>query len=131
MKELYNLELSIDEIKNMIEICPHIKNISEEDIKQKIIYLQEINCSNEQIANIIYVNPLYFDKTNEEIIFLINKLYKLGFETLNILFEENPYILNLETYEIDNYINSKLNNKENLKNIIDDLDSNPLLFNEI
>ena len=50
---------------------------------------------------------------------------------LNILFDSNPYILNLEVFEIENYINSRLDSGEKLEDIIDDLDSNPILFNEM
>ena len=51
--------------------------------------------------------------------------------TLNILFDANPYILNLEPYEIDNYIKNRLEKNETLEDIIDDMDSNPYLFNEL
>ena len=50
---------------------------------------------------------------------------------LNILFDSNAYILNLVVFEIENYINNRLDSGEELEDIIDDLDSNPILFNEI
>ena len=52
-------------------------------------------------------------------------------ETYNILFDANPYILNLEPFEIEKYINERKNNGENMEDIVDDLDSNPYLFNEL
>ena len=70
-------------------------------------------------------------RTNEEIIKLISFLNQIGFDNLNILFDANPYILNLEPFEIKEYINKEVCNKKKLLVIIDELDSNPYLFNEI
>ena len=50
---------------------------------------------------------------------------------LNILLDSNPYILNLEVFEIEKYIYERLNKDEELEDIIDDLESNPQLFNEL
>ena len=74
---------------------------------------------------------MYLDRTNDGVLRLISKLKSYGFSMLNILFDSNPYILNLEVFEIENYINGRLNNEEVLEDIIVDLDSNPILFNEI
>ena len=71
------------------------------------------------------------NRTNLGLIDLINYLKKLGFDNLNILFDSNPYVLNLEPFEIKRYIENRLNNKESIEDIIDELDSNPYLFNEL
>lgn len=131
MEELFNLGISNNTIKNMLELVPNIKEMSNKDIIDKINILKNINCSDYQITNIISSNPMYLDRTNEEILKLLQKLNNLGFNTLNILFDANPYILNLETYEIDNYIKNRLEKNETLEDIIDDMDSNPYLFNEL
>ncbi len=131
MEELYKIGISENTIKNMLELVPSILEISENEVKEKELILEKINCDENQILNIISSNPMYLDRTNEEILKLINKLKLYRFSELNILFDSNPYILNLEVFEIEEYINSRLNNGETLENIIDDLDSNPLLFNEI
>ena len=131
MEELYNLEISESTIKNMLEINPELKEITTIEIKEKEIILEKINCSKSQIQNIISSNSLFLTRTNEDIIKLIKCLSNYGFNNLNILFDSNPYILNLEPYEIDNYINIRKNNGEILEDIIDDLDSNPYLFMEI
>ena len=55
----------------------------------------------------------------------------MGFTSLNVLFDSNPYILNLEQFEIKNYINNRVSKGETIDEIIDDLDSNPYLFQEI
>lgn len=130
MVELYNMGLSDKTIKNMLEINPEIKDMSSKDIIDKKMLLEKINCSESQIINIISSNPSYLNRTNLEIINLIKKLNNLGFDTLDILFDSNPYILNLDSFEIDNYINNRLSNGELLEDIVDDLDSNPYLFLE-
>ena len=54
-----------------------------------------------------------------------------GFTTLNILFDGNPYILNLDDFEIENYIENREKEGEKVEDIVDDLESNPYLFQEI
>ena len=131
MIELYNIGINENTINNMIEIIPELKNITSKEVLDKKIILEKINCNNNQIISIISSNPQYLNRTNGEIMNLIQKLINLGFDTLNILFDSNPYILNLEPFEIDDYINNRINNGELLEEIIDDLDSNPYLFCEI
>ena len=104
---------------------------NEKKIKEKELILKKNNCDENQIINIISSNPMYLDKTNDIVLRLISKLKSYGFSMLNILFDSNPYILNLEVFEIENYINNRLDSGEELEDIIDDLDSNPILFNEI
>lgn len=131
MEELYDLGISEFTIKSMLELYPNIKEFTVEEIRKKIEYLKKLNCSKNQIINIISSNPFYLDRTNDEIILLINKLNDLHFNTLNILFDSNPFILNLEPFEIDNYLNNRMNNNEKIEEIIDDLESNPYLFFEM
>ena len=131
MEELFNLDLSENTIRSMIELNPYLKEVSVEEVKEKEIILEKLGCSKIQIRNIISSNSLFLNRTNEEIIKLSNYLFSNGFDTLNILYEANPYILNLDVFEIEDYINNRINNGEEKDNIIDDLDSNPYLFNEI
>ena len=131
MYELFKLGISEETVKNMLELNPNMKEITNAEVEEKIEILKQINCSDTQILNIISSNSLYLDKTNTEVINLIKYLIDLGFDTLNILFDSNPYILNLEIFEIENHINNRKNNGETLEDIIDDLDSNPYIFMEI
>ena len=131
MEELYRMGISENTIKNMLELVPYISEMSEKEIKEKEIILKKVNCDENQVINIISSNPMYLDRTNDGVLKLISKLKSYGFSMLNILFDSNPYILNLEVFEIENYINDRLNDGEMLEDIIDDLDSNPILFNEI
>mgnify|MGYP005959727277 FL=1 len=131
MEELYRIGISENTIKNMLELVPTILEMSEGEITEKELILKKINCDENQVINIISSNPMYLDRTNDGVLRLISKLKSYGFSMLNILFDSNLYILNLEVFEIENYINGRLNNEEVLEDIIDDLDSNPILFNEI
>ena len=129
MKELYNLGLSDNTISAMIEINPMLKEMTSREIISKINILRKINCTDSQILSIIGSNSLYFSRTDKGIANLINYLLRRGFNTLNILFDSNHYILNLESFEIEKYIKSRENNGERIEDIIDDLDSHTYLFN--
>jgi len=131
MEELFKLGISKNGVRDMLELNPNIKEISNEEVKEKIELLKTINCSEKEIMNIISSNSLYLDKTKTECLKLFKYLIDLGFDTLNILFDSNPYILNLEPFEIENYINNKKEEGQSLEDIIDELDSEPYLFNEM
>ena len=131
MIELYNIGISDGTLKSMIEINPEISELSDKEIIKKIEILKEINCNKTQILNIISSNPIFLSRGINEIIKLLSCLQEIGFTCLNILFDSNPYILNLEPFEIKKYINNRINQGEMLEDIVDDLDSNPYLFQEI
>ena len=130
MIELYNLNISENTIKYMLEQNREIIELTEKEIKEKEIILETIKCTKNQIKNIISSNPSYLTTDNKKVLELIKLLYKYNFSLLNILFDSNPYILNLEPYEIENYINER-KKEEKIEDIIDDLESNPYLFNEM
>lgn len=131
MEELYNIGISENTIKNMIEQVPELIEMTKNEIIEKENILKTIKCDDIQITNIISSNPLILSRTNSEIIKLLNYLVSIGFKTLNILLDSNPYILNLDVFGIEEYITKRKSNGENVDNIIDNLDSNPYLFNEI
>lgn len=131
MEELYNLGISENTLKSMLDVEPNLNDLSDKEIQEKEILLSKIGCSRNEIINIISSNCNFLMKTNEEIIKLITYLNQIGFDNLNILFDANPYILNLETFEIEEYINKEVSKGKELEDIIDELDSNPYLFNEI
>lgn len=131
MLELLNLGINDNELKKMLDLEPYIKDLTKDEIIKHIELLNQINCSNMQIINIISVNPTYLINSLNDILKLIKLLNNYGFNHLNFLFDANPFILNLDLYQIDNYINNKLKNGEIIEDIVDDLDSNPNLFNEM
>lgn len=131
MQELYNLEIDENTLLTMVEMNPEIKKLTNEEILDKVNLLEIINCNKRQIKNIISSNSLYLTRLNTDIKKLINYLLSIGFKDLNILFEANPYILNLDEFEVKDYIDKKIKSGELLSNIVDDLDSNPYLFLEM
>ena len=52
----------------------------------------------------------------------------MGFTSLNLLIDTNPYILNLEPLEVEKYVKDRVDNGELLDDIITDLESNPYLL---
>ena len=131
MIELYNIGISEETIKNMLEVNPEIKDLSEKEIKEKVLILEKFGCFDDQIINIISSNPTFLSRTKGEVLNLVKTLVDYKFRTLNVLLDSNPYILNLEPFEINNYIDKRVEQGELLDDIIDDLDSNPILFNEM
>ena len=90
----------------------------------KIFYYVAKHKSFTKAAEELYISQPNITRT-------IKKLEEMGFETLNILIEENPYILNLDDYEVENYITKRLEKGEKQKEIVEDMTLNPLLFNEV
>ena len=132
MKEiLKKIGISEKTINQMEEICPNIKDLTNEEVLSKIEILKDINCDDIQIRNIVSSNAMYLDKSNTDINKLINELRKLGFDNLDLLFDGNPNILNLDDFEVRKYIKDRERNGELLEDIVDDMSSNLFIFEEI
>lgn len=131
MNELFDLGVSEVTLKSMIELNPEILELSDKEVKEKEEILRLVGCNDKQVLSIISSNAMYLSRLNSDVIELINYLNKIGFKTLRILFDSNPAILNLDVFEIRDYINERMENGESLEDIVDDLDSNTYLFNEM
>ena len=132
MEELLaQMGISERTIKQMEEICPNIREMGEKELIEKIEILKQIECDEIQIRNIISSNAIYLDRSKTDIEKLIKEMKELGFRTLNILFEENPYILNLDAYEIEKYVKDRENKGEKIEEIVEEMSSNPIVFDEI
>ena len=132
MKEiLKKIGISEKTINQMEEICPNIKDLTNEEVLSKIEILKDINCDDIQIRNIISSNAMYLDRSNTDINKLINELRKLGFDNLDLLFDGNPNILNLDDFEVRKYIEDRERNGELLEDIVNDMSSNLFIFEEI
>ena len=132
MKEmLKKIGISEKTINQMEEICPNIKDLTKKEVLNKIEILKDINCDDIQIRNIVSSNAMYLDKSNTDINKLINELRKLGFDNLDLLFDGNPNILNLDDFEVRKYIKDREENGELLEDIVDDMSSNLFIFEEI
>ena len=130
-KILKELGISEKVYGEMQELCPNINELSDDEIMNKVNILKQINCNDMQIKNIVSSNVQYLDRSENDIQKLISKMKETGFTTLNILFDGNPYILNLDDFEIENYIENRAKEGEKVEDIVDDWESNPYLFQEI
>lgn len=130
-KILLDLGISEKTLKIMKEIDSNLTELSEKEIDEKIKILEKLDCDKEQIRNIVSSNVMYLERSNNDIENLIKKLKEKGFSMLNILFEENPYILNLDDFEIEQYIEERERNGEKLEDIVDDMESNSYIFQDI
>lgn len=129
MLELYNLGITEKDIKYILETNPQIKEISKEEIINLINILKQINCSPDIIKNIIITNPFYLTRIDTDIIELINKLEQLELSNLNYLFDANPYLLNKDAFEIDEFIKEQTK-KYYTKDIFNMFESNPYIMDE-
>ncbi len=122
MKVLFDLGLTVDDIKNMLEINPYIPNLDAELID----ILKENGCSNTHIKNILMANPLYLNRSKTDILKLIDKLKDLGITHLETTFDTNPWLLNKDVFEIDEFIEGQIKLGLTMDEIVDMIDSEML-----
>ena len=102
---LLELGISIQDVNNIIEFNNDITDY--EDYKKNIEALKMIDCDESEIRNIIISNPNILLRSNDDLIKLINCFKKLGFTSLNILFDSNPFLLSKDDFELINFFNKK------------------------
>lgn len=130
MDILLNLGISDDDFNDMLELFPKIVGISNEEIMKKINILKSINCDSEQIKNIFIGNPSFLGIFDDDILELISYLKKIGLCDINLLFEENPYFLDYEVYELEEYIEKEIKNGKKLEEIVEEIEINPYIMDE-
>lgn len=131
MLELYSLGIKEEDLKFILEQIPSLNEISKEEIEEKIEILKLLECNENIIRNIIISNPNYLTRFNSDIINLIKKLNEIGISSLNLFFDSNPFFLNKDAFEIDDYIKERLKLGSLIEDIIDELESNPYIIDEI
>ena len=130
MDKLFELGINDSDIKNMLEQVPSIMDMSSSEVCEKIDILKYVMCNDRQIKDIISSNPYYLDRINGDVLKLINYLQMLGFSNLNLLFDSNPYFLNYDVFEIEEYVNKRRNDGMDIIDIVDEIDSNPYIIDE-
>ena len=123
MEYLYEIGFDEEKIKYIIEINNDIQSTSKLEIESLINILKNIECTDNQIVNIIYANPYYLSRSISDVNKLILKLESLGITNLNITFDSNPWILNKDSFEIDDYIKRKQEEGLEIDEIKDLIDS--------
>ena len=130
MNELINIGISINDLKTMLEINPSIKALNDKDIKENIEILRLFDLDEKEIKHILISNPLYLSRSVDDIKDLLKKLSELGFDDFNLIFDTNPYLLNNDSYEIDEYIEENMKKGLSIKEILEKFESNFYMLEE-
>ena len=125
--EMFNEE----EINDILWENKNISNLSNDDIKKNINILKTYGCNDKIIRNIILSNPYYLSRLPEDINGLIIKLKALRINNFSSLFDSYPTLLNKDSYEIDEFITSKIMDGLNVNVITDILNSFPYMIDEV
>ena len=94
-------------------------------------FLKKVGCDERIIRNVIMSNESVLSRSVSDLEKLVAKLREIGLTDIVDLIDANPYILNLDAYEIDDYIKKKEEFGESFDEIVDALESEPALFMEI
>lgn len=100
MDVLIRYGFSMEEIKNMMENNDEIERIPDKNIYDIIDILGSVGCLSNHIKNILYSNPFCLSRNPKDIKDLIKQLEDLRLTHLEILFDSNPYLLNIGENEI-------------------------------
>lgn len=128
MNKLFELGITENDLKNMLDLVPNIINMDDKEIAEKIDILKYVSCDDKNVRNIIISNPMYLDRVNSDVLKLINYLNACGFSDLDLLFDSNPYFLNYDVFQIKDYINKQIALGKNREDIIDEIESNPYII---
>ena len=104
---LIRFGFTIEEINIMMDTNEDISLVSDNDVNEVINLLKDNNCSIDTIKNIFICNPFTITNNINDTIKLIDKLKELGFKNINLLFDSNPYILNISDKTIEKLYNKK------------------------
>ena len=93
--------------------------------------LRYVGCNDKHIKNIIISNPYYLERLDRDVLKLIKYLKEIGLSSLGLIFDMNPFLLNKDDFEIKEYVNKRINDGKLLDDIIDEIESNPYVFEEV
>ena len=100
-------------------------------MEELVNFLKKIGCDERIIKNVIMSNEQVLSRSMSDLEKLVAKLREIGLTDIVDLLDANPYILNLDAYEIDDYIKRKEESGESFDEIVEALESEPALFMEI
>lgn len=107
MDVLIRFGFSIEEIKNMMDTNIDIDNINDEILMKLIAILKDNGCSDLKIKNILLANPFYLSKSVEGMENLVEAMKGIGLDYLEMIFESNPFILNMEKEDFVELVDKK------------------------
>lgn len=108
MNYLYNLDLNENEILDIVDANGEVQDLSEEEMIKYIYALIDIGCTQKQIHTIITSNPAYFSRDVEDVGTFLRKLKSYDID-VSLAVEANPWLLNKDSFELDDFINEKRN----------------------
>ena len=106
MNYLYNLDLNENEILDIVDANGEVQDLSEEEMIKYIYALIDIGCTQKQIHTIITSNPAYFSRDVEDVGTFLRKLKSYDVD-VSLAVEANPWLLNKDSFELDEFINEK------------------------
>lgn len=106
MNYLYNLDLNENEILDIAEANGEVQDLSEEEMIKYIYVLIDIGCTQKQIHTIITSNPAYFSRDIDDVGTFLRKLKSYDVD-VSLALEANPWLLNKDSFEFDEFINEK------------------------
>ena len=106
MNYLYNLDLNENEILDIADANGEVQDLSEEEMLKYIYVLIDIGCTQKQIHTIITSNPAYFSRDVEDVGTFLRKLKSYDVD-VSLALEANPWLLNKDSFELDEFINEK------------------------
>ena len=106
MNYLYNLDLNENEILDIVDANGEVKDLSEEEMIKYIYVLIDIGCTQKQIHTIITSNPAYFSRDVDDVGTFLRKLKSYDVD-VSLAVEANPWLLNKDSFELDEFINEK------------------------
>ena len=130
MDKVFELGINDNDLRFMLEQVPNIFYMNSEEVCNKINILKYVECTDRQIKNIIVSNPNYLDRIDNDILKLINYLKQIGFKNIDLLFDSNPYFLNYDVFEIEDYVNKRVMEGKKIEDIIDEIEDNPYIIDE-
>lgn len=107
MDSLIRFGFTIEEINILMDTNEDISLVSDNDVNEIIKLFKDNNCSNDTIKNIFICNPFTITNSITDTNKIIDKLKELGFKNINLLFDSNPYILNMSDKLIEKLYNKK------------------------
>ncbi len=114
-----------EEIDEILEMNPNIQYQKKEDLRKIIKLLADQKCSNRILRNILQTNPMVLTRSPEDVEELIIKLKEYNILHLDKLFDEYPFILIKDAYEIDGYFINKRSENISLEEARELLEKEP------
>lgn len=130
MNYLIEFGITSQELDEMFETNPMLEYLNEEEINNNVLFLKSLKCEDLHIRNIIICNPFYLNRSISDLQKLVSKLINIGLTDLNLLFDTNPFLLNKDAFEIDEFVKEKQKLGINLESIACLIDSNPYVIDE-